>query len=84
MDKDWFCIIVRELREYFERLNKLEEALGCVCEDMYKLSGVIMDYLEHQSGKIWPDEVWDKLLNHKEVVPEEVWDEVEMLEVNNI
>ena len=79
---EWFCRIIKEVREHFTRLDSLEEALGCsICENMYGLPEIIMDYIEAQSGKVWPDEVWDKILNGKDITLEEIWDEIERLEV---
>ena len=80
MNKKWFCLIIKEIREYLARIYKLEEALGCVCEDMYKLQGVIIDYLEEQSGKKWPDIIYDDIYNHSNVSPETVWDKIENLD----
>lgn len=79
MNKNGFCLIIKEIREYLTRINKLEEALGCVCEDMYKLQGVVIDYLEEQSGKKWPDNIYDDIYNHSNISPEAIWDEIENL-----
>lgn len=80
MNKKWFCLIIKELRDYLSRIDKIEEALGCVCEDMYKLQGVIIDYLEEQSGKKWPDIIYDDIYSHPNVSPETVWDKIENLD----
>ena len=69
------------IRQFLARIDKLEEALGCVCEDMYKLPGVIVDYLEEQSGKKWPDIIYDDIYNVSTLSPEDVWDRIERLEV---
>lgn len=84
MNKEWFCRVVKEIREYLARIDKLEEALGCgACEDMYELPGVITDYLEEQSGKAWPDNIYEDIYNIFTLSPEDIWDKIEKLEVKN-
>ena len=83
MNKKWFCLIIKEIREYLARIDKLEEALGCVCEDMYKLQGVIIDYLEEQSGKKWPDSIYDDIYNIFTLSPEDIWDKIKKLEIED-
>lgn len=53
----------------------------CVCEDMYKLPEVIMDYLEEQSGKEWPGNIYENIYNIYTLSPEDIWDRIERLEV---
>ena len=81
MNKEWFCRVIKEIRGYLARIDKLEEALGCVCEDMYKLPEVIMDYLEEQSGKEWPGSIYEDIYNTYTLSPEDIWDRIEKLEV---
>ena len=84
MNKKWFCLIIKEIRDYLSRIDKIEEALGCgACEDMYKLQGVIIDYLEEQSGKEWPDNIYENIYNTYTLSPEDIWDKIEKLEVKN-
>ena len=83
MNKKWFCLIIKEIRDYLARIDKLEEALGCACEDMYKLQGVIIDYLEEQSGKEWPDNIYENIYNTYTLSPEDIWDRIEKLEVKD-
>lgn len=82
MSKEWFCLIIKEVREYLARIDKIEEALGCgACEDMYELPGVIMDYLEEQSGKEWPDNIYKDIYNVFTLSPKDIWNKIEKLEV---
>ena len=43
MTKEWFCKIIKEVRNYYNRIDKICDALGCSeCQNMYELPGIIM------------------------------------------
>ena len=80
MNKEWFCKIVEEVRNYYNSIDKICDALGCgECQNMYELPGIIMDYVEEQSGKEWPDYIYDDIYNHPNVSSETIWDKIENL-----
>lgn len=86
MTKEWFCKIIKEVRNYYNRIDKICDALGCgECQNMYEygLPGIIMDYIENQSGKEWPDYIYDDIYNHFNISPEIIWEKIEKLEVKN-
>ena len=81
LSKEFFIEVVTEIRKHCARLDAIAEALGCgVCEYMYELPGLVVDYLEEQSGKEWPDEVFNDLYNNVHVSPEDLWDRIQALE----
>lgn len=82
LSKEFFVKAVTEVRKYHARLDAVAEALGCgSCDCMYELPGLIMDYLEEQSGKEWPDRIFDDLYNNIHLSPEDIWDRIQALEV---
>lgn len=73
MSKEWFCKIIEEVRNYYNSIDKICDALGCgECQNMYEygLPEIIMDYIEDQSRKEWPDYIYDDIYNNFNVSPE--------------
>lgn len=79
-----FSVFVKALKNYSEKLAKVENALGgIILEDFWQVVNPIYDELERLSGVVWTDELWEIIFDDSKSV-DEAWKALQQLQEDNI
>lgn len=84
IDYSSFEKIVKQVREYYKRLDKVENALGSIClENFYDLPNSIINEIEEATGVEWTDDIFEAIWDPKANCPiKDIWDKIQQLKEN--
>lgn len=82
ISKEKFVRIINSMRDFYERLNLIEKGLGVVSDKMSDFPALIMEELEEESRRNWPDSIWDDIYNSNKD-PEDIYENILDLEAQH-